>query len=96
MLAAFAAAHPQRPLFAVSAVSGEGLQELTNAVAADVAATQQRLQQEPEFAAAEAQLAEAISADVLQQSLIRARARHAQRTAPADAGVEVIYAPEDP
>ena len=94
--AEFAAAYPQLPLYAVSAVSGEGLQELVDALARAVAETQHRLQHEPEFAAAEAELADAIAADVLAQSLARARARSKPSEPSEPDEVEVIYAPEDP
>ncbi len=93
-LAALAEAFPQRPLYAVSAVNGEGLDVLVRALLDAVEEHRRRLREDEAFAEAEATLEARIGEDVLKSAL----ARRPPRTAAADeddddddGDVEVVY-----
>jgi GTP-binding protein len=87
--ARFAAAYPGRPLFAVSALTGSGLAELTASLMDVITEIRRALLEDPEFVKAQGELEEAIGADVLASSLARRRSR-------GDAQEELAeYADED-
>ncbi len=88
LLAQFRREFPHRPVFAISAVTGDGVPALINALAAEVSATRERLAEDPEFAEAEAQLERAIAEDVLAKAQQRQPGR-----SPGVQGseVEVVY-----
>jgi GTP-binding protein len=65
------AAFPDRPLFAISAVTGEGIDELLGALMHHIENNRMELQTDAEMVAAEAALQADIGADVLRQSLLR-------------------------
>jgi GTP-binding protein len=73
LLARFAAAWPGRPLLAISALTGEGLAELTGRLMDEIREIQRALVEDPAFAEAQAALESAITADVLASSLARRR-----------------------
>jgi GTPase len=91
-------AFPDRPLFAISAVTGQGIDELLGELMRHIEDSRADLQHDPDSIAAEAQLQAEIGGDVLRQSLLRRPQRNA--TAPAEAhddagddddAVEVVY-----
>ncbi len=92
-LAALAEAFPGRPLHAVSAVNGEGLDALVRALLDAVEQHRRRLRDDEAFAGAEAELEARIGEDVLKSAL----ARRPPRTAATDddddddGDVEVVY-----
>jgi GTP-binding protein len=93
---------PDRPLFAISAVTGEGVDELLAALMRDIESNRLELQTDPEMVAAEAALQADIGADVLRQSLLRRPPRNVPQTAAEsddgddddDDAVEVVYRSE--
>jgi GTP-binding protein len=87
--ARFAAEYPERPLFAVSALTGVGLAELTAGLMDAIAEHRRALREDPDFAAAQAELEAAIGADVLASSLARRRAHSGAESELAE------YAPGD-
>ena len=84
LLARFAAAWPDRPVFAISAVTGDGLTELTGRLMDVVAAIQVREREDPDYAAGAAEQEAAIAADVLARARERALARAEARAANQD------------
>jgi GTPase len=96
LLARLAEAFPDRPLFAVSAQSGFGITELVGALLDAVTGHRRRLREDPEAAAAEAELEAHIAEDVLQSALARRPSRAAASSASDDDdddddGVDVVY-----
>lgn len=75
LLDRFADAWPDRPLFFVSALTGEGLPELSAALMSALREADNRRQEDADYAAAEAAREAAIGADVLASSLARRGAR---------------------
>ena len=65
------AAFPGRPLFAISAVTGEGIDALLAALMRDIEENRLELQTDPDMVAAETAMQADIGADVLRQSLLR-------------------------
>jgi GTP-binding protein len=94
---ALRAAFPDRPLFVISAVTGEGIDELLGALMRHIEINRTALQTDPDTVAAEAALQTKIGADVLRQSLLRRPQRgvanvEAKPGADDDDGaVEVVY-----
>jgi len=74
LLARFQAAYPDRPVHAVSAVTGEGLDELKARLMDAISESQRARAEDPDFAQAQAALEAEIGADVLKSSLARRRA----------------------
>jgi GTPase len=85
------AAYPERALYEISAVTGQGIDALLRDLMAHVEAARRALEQDAEAATAEAELQRSVGADVLQHALARRDARAAARPPPADDAVEVIY-----
>jgi GTP-binding protein len=91
-------AFPERPVFAISAVTGEGIDDLLGALMRHIENSRLELQTDPDRVAAEAALQADIGADVLRQSLLRhpqrklveAEAEHDDD----DDVVEVVYRPD--
>ena len=77
-------AYPDRPIFGVSAVTGAGLPELIGALQEFVAQTRLSLREDADFAAAQAELGDRISEDVLQGSL-KVRAQRSAASQSPDA-----------
>ena len=100
LLAALAQAFPERPRFAVSAVSGAGVDKLVTALLDAVEAHRRRLREDEAFAAAESDLEARIGEDVLQSALARrpgrgpGTSRDADDDADDDGDVEVVYVRE--
>ena len=94
------AAFPDRPVHAVSAITGAGLPELTNALTLAVAEIRRRLREDDDYAEAQAALEEQINTDVLASALtVRRRKAGTDATATEadddeDGDVEVIYVDE--
>jgi GTP-binding protein len=102
VVAAVRAEFGQRPLFVISAVTGDGVDALVAAVMRHIEQHRDALLNNPERAAEEAHLQEQIGDDVLRQSLLRRPQRHIERKEQAedansdlddddDSDVEVIY-----
>ncbi len=91
-------AFPDRPVFAISAVSGDGIDALTTALMRHIETSRNSLSGDDELAAAEAALDAEIAADVLRQSLARRPQRPSEAEpdpdADDDSDVEVIYRAE--
>lgn len=91
-------AFPDRPVFGISAVSGEGIGVLTTALMRHIETSRNSLSGDVELAAAEAALDAEIAADVLRQSLARRPQRptevEPEPDADDDSDVEVIYRAE--
>jgi GTP-binding protein len=82
------------PVFAISAVTGEGVDELLRALMRHIEESRDSLASDSDVSAAEAALDAEIAADVLRQSLARRPQRpseHAVIDDDEDDGVEVIY-----
>ncbi|MFW6094304.1 MAG: Obg family GTPase CgtA [Pseudomonadota bacterium] len=96
-LAAVRAAFPERPVHAISAVTGEGVEALVDALLTAVEAHRRRLREEPAFAEAEAALEARIGEDVL-KSALAGRPRRGRAGGDDDDddddGVEVVYVRE--
>jgi len=90
LLERFATAWPGRPLFAISALTGTGLGELTGRLMDAIREIDRALAEDPEFAEAQAALEAEIGADVLASSLARR-----QRARAADDAEEDLQDPED-
>ncbi len=75
IVAAMQTAFPDRPVYALSAVSGAGVDELVQALMQHIETSRASLAGDAEVLAAEAELDDEIASDVLRQSL----ARHPQR-----------------
>ena len=86
--AALAAAFPDRPCFAVSAVTGRGLDALNHAVMAHVARHRQRLEADDRFADVERDIDERLGDAVLTRAFERAKGK--RDPVPSDEP-EVIY-----
>jgi GTP-binding protein len=84
LLARFASAWPDRPVLGVSAVTGDGLADLTGRLMDAVAAIQEREREDPDYAAAAAAQEAAIAADVFARARERALARAGQRATRRD------------
>jgi GTP-binding protein len=85
------------PVFAISAVTGEGVDELLRALMRHIEESRDSLASDSDVSAAEAALDAEIAADVLRQSLARRPQRpseHAVIDDDEDDGVEVIYRAE--
>ncbi len=80
VVAAMRSAFPDRPVYAISAVSGAGVDELTQAVMRHIEASRASLADDAELLAAEDELDAEIASDVLRQAL----ARHPQRPRESD------------
>lgn len=97
----FGEAFPDRPVRAVSALTGAGLDELVGDLMSAIAEFRRAMREDPGFAEAQAALEAEISGDVLAGSPARRRvlqAQAAESTEPTDAddpseddGVEVVY-----
>jgi GTPase len=91
------AAFPDRPLFAISAVTGQGVDELLGDLMRHIEVNRVELQNDPDVVAAEAQLQADIGDDVLHQSLLRRPQRNVPPAPEAhgdgddDGEVEVVY-----
>jgi GTPase len=100
LLATLARTFPGRPLFAISALTGAGLTPLVRALLDAVAAHRRCMVEDPDAAAAEAELEAEIAHDVLQSALIRRPSRAAggahedDDDADDDGDVEVVYVRE--
>src|SRR5690606_34871592 len=86
------AGYPGRPLFAISAVTGEGIEPLVRALLEAVRTHRQALREDEALAAAEADLAARIGEDVLKSALVR-RPRRRSDDDDDDDDVEVHYVP---
>ena len=88
-VAAVAAAFEDQPVYAISAVSGAGVDVLLQALMQHIEASRASVASDPELLAAEAELDADIAGDVLRQSLARRPQRPAERPpeSPADADV---------
>jgi GTP-binding protein len=84
LVARFATEWPDRPVLAISAVTGDGLAELTGRLMDAVAGIQVREREDTDYAAAAAEQEAAIAADVLARSRERALARAKARAAGED------------
>jgi GTP-binding protein len=88
-------AFPDRPVFAISAVSGAGIDALTSALMRHIDTSRASLSEDVELAAAEAALDTEIAGDVLRQSLARRPQRPSEAEqdpdADDDSDVKVIY-----
>ncbi|HEX7037022.1 MAG TPA: GTPase ObgE [Pseudomonadales bacterium] len=84
------AAHPGRPLFAISAVTGDGVEALVRALLEAVQAHRQALREDEALAAAEAALEARIGEDVLKSALVRRPPRRSDDEDDDD-DVEVHY-----
>jgi GTP-binding protein len=88
-------AFPGRPAFAISAVSGVGIESLTSELMRHIETSRASLSDDVELAAAEAALDAEIASDVLRQSLVRRPQRPSEAEqdpdADDDSDVEVIY-----
>ncbi len=98
LLRALRAAFPGRPVHAVSAVTGEGVEALIRGLLEAVREHRRALAEDAEFAAAEAALEARIGEDVLKDALARRPARSGRRADDdedgGDDGVEVVYVRE--
>jgi len=94
LLERFAEVWPDRPLHAVSALTGAGLTELTGQLMEAIRENHRALEEDPDFAEAQAALETEIGADVLESSLARRR-RRAAAAAEAEAA-ETGDEPESP
>jgi len=74
LVARFRAAFPERPVLAVSAVTGEGLDELKARLMDAIRESQRARAEDADYAQAQAALEAEIGADVLKSSLARRRA----------------------
>ena len=90
---AMRAAFGRRPLFAISAVAGDGIDDLLQKLMRHIEANRASIAQDAEASAAEAALEAEIAGDVLRQSLSRRPQRGTQVDLDHDDddGVEVIY-----
>ena len=104
MRARLTEAFPDRPVYAVSAITGAGLKDLIDALTLAVAEIRRRLREDDDFAQAQAALEEQINTDVLASALEVRRQRgtteasasnstHSEE-ADDDGDVEVIYVDE--
>jgi len=94
---AMRAAFGRRPLFAISAVTGDGIDTLLQKLMNHIEASRASIAEDTDVSAAEAALDAEIANDVLRQSLRRRPPRGAQADvdgADDDDGVEVIYRAE--
>lgn len=91
-------AFPDRPMFAISAVTGEGIEALTTALMRHIEVSRNSLSEDVELAAADAALDAEIAADVLRQSLARRPQRPSEAEPDPDVDdntdVEVVYRAE--
>jgi GTPase len=89
-------AFPGRPVFAVSALTGEGLETLKHALMAAIRDVRRALAEDTKYAAAQAALEEAIAADVLQSALARRAGARKDEAVPqaGDDDVDVVYTRE--
>lgn len=97
LLARLERAYPGRPLFAVSAVTGAGIEALVRALLAAVREHRRALAEDEDFAAAQAALEARIGEDVLQSALARRPARGTGGDEDDDTGdddAEVVYVRE--
>ncbi len=87
-----------RPVFAISAISGKGIDVLTGALMRHIETIRASLSEDIEQSSAEAALDAEIAADVLRQSLVRRPQRPTERQPDPDADddvdVEVVYRAE--
>ena len=83
-------AFPRRRCFAISALAGDGLTALTNAIASYMADYRRRLAAEPEFAARERDFAERMGSEVLEQ-VVRAKRSANDREADTAARSDVWH-----
>ena len=94
---AMRAAFGRRPLFAISAVTGDGIDTLLQKLMNHIEASRASIAEDTDVSAAEAALDAEIANDVLRQSLRRRPPRGAQADvdgANDDDGVEVVYRAE--
>ena len=95
MLRAMRKAFPEHAVFAISAISGDGIDALTSALMRHIETSRATLSEDIDLAAAEAALDAEIAADVLRQSLARRPQRplepNVDPDADDDSDVEVIY-----
>jgi GTP-binding protein len=91
-------AFSDRQVFAISAISGDGIDTLTSALMRHIEVSRTLLSEDLELSAAEAALDAEIAGDVLRQSLARRPQRPTEREpdpdADDDADVEVVYRAE--
>ena len=90
LVARFQRHFPEHPVFAISAVTGAGIDALVNALAQEVANVRGRLADDPDYAEAEAAVERAIAEDVLANALRHQRRRKRDKRTVGD-DVEVIY-----
>jgi GTP-binding protein len=83
-------AYPERPVYVISAATGQGIGGLLEDLMTHVATARRSLERDTEAQLAEAELQQAIGAEVLEQALVRRRVRDDARQADED-GVEIIY-----
>ena len=87
-------------MFAISAVTGEGIDELLRALMRHIEESRNSLANDSDVSAAEAELDTEIAADILRQSLARRPQRPSEHAVvdddehDEDDGVEVIYRAE--
>ncbi|MFP6834638.1 MAG: GTPase ObgE [Pseudomonadales bacterium] len=91
-------AFPDRPLFAISSVTGAGVNSLVNALMTAVAEIQERIVTDVDFAADQAKLEARIGEDVLHSAIARKDAVTFGQKNPAqddeNGDVEVVYVPK--
>jgi GTP-binding protein len=91
-------AFPDRPLFAISSVTGAGVNSLVNALMTAVAEIQERIVTDVDFAADQAKLEARIGEDVLHSAIVRKEAvTFGQKNPTQDdenGDVEVVYVPK--
>ncbi|MFP6817326.1 MAG: GTPase ObgE [Pseudomonadales bacterium] len=91
-------AFPDRPLFAISSVTGAGVNSLVNALMTAVAEIQERIVTDVDFAADQAKLEARIGEDVLHSAIVRKDAVTFGQKNPAqddeNGDVEVVYVPK--
>ena len=91
-------AFPDRPLFAISSVTGAGVDSLVNALMRAVSEIQERVVTDEDFAAQQAMLEARIGEDVLHSAIARKDAMTSDQRNPAsddeNDDVDVVYVPE--
>ncbi len=91
-------AFPDRPLFAISSVTGAGVDSLVNALMRAVSEIQERVITDVDFAAQQAMLEARIGEDVLHSAIARKDAMTSDQKNPArddeNGDVDMVYVPE--
>jgi tRNA U34 5-carboxymethylaminomethyl modifying GTPase MnmE/TrmE len=93
-IAAVRAAFEDRPVYAISAVSGAGVDALLQALMQHIESSRASVASDPELLAAEAELDADIAGDVLRQSLARRPQRPAERPSDSHDDADVVHQAE--